>query len=102
MEIKATRLQGWITAMKDLPRYYRAVLPLPHALVLPQYRVSYQKYRTVVITLNFKTTMPKQQMALFFESYFLEHFKSSMADHSFSVQKIRFLNHVFKLSIPQL
>ena len=33
-----------------------------------------------------------------FESNFLEHFISSMADHySFSVQKIRFLNHAFKL-----
>jgi hypothetical protein len=36
--------------MKVLPRYYRVVVP--HALVLPQYRVSSQKYRAdaVVIT----------------------------------------------------
>ena len=47
--------------------------------------------------------MSKQQMALFFESNFLEHFVSSMADdYSFSVQKIRFVNHVFKLFNPPI
>ena len=39
--------QGWITAMKDLPRYYRVIVP--HAIVLPQNRVSSQKYRVVAV-----------------------------------------------------
>ena len=48
--------QGWITAMNDLPRYYRSTAcarttAVPHALVLPQYRVSSQKYRTGAVVI---------------------------------------------------
>jgi hypothetical protein len=75
--------------MKVLPRYYR---------------VSSQKYRAVAVVItpssaerqnhNVKTT----HGTLFREQFFFEHFISPMTDqYSFSVQKIRFLNHVFKL-----
>jgi hypothetical protein len=36
--------------MKVLPRYYRAVVP--HALVLPQYRFSSQKYHAVAVVIT--------------------------------------------------